>query len=101
MSEKKTTPVEEKKTEKVPKSEIEGKKDSVSESEYSEEEGYEPDPSISKDSPRHYTKQQSQPCSNIRGVSYTPPGWQRRRAKKSKGESDIGDSEAKKKLKYN
>ena len=49
---------------------------------------YIPDPSISINSPRHYSKQHSQPMFCLRGKSYTPPGWQRKYYKKEQHKND-------------
>lgn len=46
------------------------------------------------------SKYPSQPCSNIRGVSYTPPGWRRVYKKRPKDdESKDGDTPCAKRLK--
>lgn len=56
---------------------------------------YTPDKSVQID---YSNMDPSQPCFNIRGVSYTPPGWKRRYHKCSN--SDQEEVCAKKRLKY-
>ena len=57
---------------------------------------YTPDKSVELD----YNMDPSQPCFNIRGVSYTPPGWKRKYSKRSNSPSDQEEVCAKKKLKF-
>lgn len=61
---------------------------------------YIPDPTVSEDSPSHYSKHPSLPCyCKIRGVSYTPPGWIRKYKKRSHKETD-SEEPVPKKLKF-